>query len=995
MPERIKPIEVTIQYEYIDDNLKKAVKDIHSFETTASSDVGTITKNFNGLKDVYSAVQKSISADNPKIARSMQKVEKTIDNASVSFQRFKNSVQNARNALGTIQGLNRTILSQGRTISPEGIVFNKNKSVNKTLTEQYTAALAASNEANNEAMAAKLRYAQSVKSVATAEQNLIATQNSLNKSIKDAEAATKSLNNRIKGLRQAIKGIRFTALLQLGSVLTRLGRALLNFTEQSSSWIENLNLLENVFTENTEAALDFIDATADNFGLDANAIAEYISTFRQMANAMGQTTEAATQMSEALTRIALDVASLRNVEFDTVISDFTSALAGQVKPVRKYGFDITMYSIDELMEELGYGSVSRTMSQGDKQLARAILLIRQSQDAWGDLSITINTFANQQRMLNDQWNTALRLLGNVALGTFNVTDSFDTAWRSAGLATKAIWTLNGAMLALNQVLSVIVPNTQSIGAGAIATEAEIATDAIEEMDEATTGALADFDKFNVLNKGSNANGSAVTGALEALLNNEYAKYMAEYTKQLESINMYAKDIAATILNVLVPGYKEWYNAQKEITDADTSLEAYLASQGKSIEEFKGSLGDLGKSLLGLFGLIIGIANPFALIISQIVTFAVTNEEFRATVIQLGTQISQVMTDIGSGFANLLQALSPILQVLLEVINGVLNAINAVDGASFAVYGLVAALLIVKGIKVVKWIKGVVTAVQSLNITVSTLNKTLAIGGIIALISLIADLALNWDELSESGRGLRIVLIGVISTILLLKAPWASMLSAMKTFGSWLKGLPSKLKTAQGSFLTFGQSISKAQIAFSALSAVMIGIAWYNALMQMDEGTRKIVATISILIGVLAAAISMWAAFHGAMTLGVAVPIVLGGIAAAIAGAVALTQSTEQKANTFAFANGGFTKGNLFYAGERGPEWVGRQGNTSTIMNDTQMSDIMRRSVAEGVAIGNAGGYNNSRRESRQPIILQVNGKKFLEIVEDEGKKVGKTMARVR
>lgn len=995
MPERIEPIEVTIQYEYIDDNLKKAVKDIQSFETTVSSDVGTITKNFNGLKDVYSSVQKSISADNPKIARSMQKVEKTIDNASVSFQKFQNSVQNARNALGTIQGLNRTILSQGRTISPEGIVFNKNKSVNKTLTEQYTAALAASNEANNEAMAAKLRYAQSVKSVATAEQNLIATQNSLNKSIKDAEAATKSLNNRIKGLRQAIKGIRFTALLQLGSVLTRLGRALLNFTEQSSSWIENLNLLENVFAENTEAALDFIDATADNFGLDANAIAEYISTFRQMANAMGQTTEAATQMSEALTRIALDVASLRNVEFDTVISDFTSALAGQVKPVRKYGFDITMYSIDELMEELGYGSVSRTMSQGDKQLARAILLIRQSQDAWGDLSITINTFANQQRMLNDQWNTALRLLGNVALGTFNVTDSFDTAWRSAGLATKAIWTFNGAMLALNQVLSVIVPNTQSIGAGAIATEAEIATDAIEEMDEATTGALADFDKFNVLNQGSNANGSAVTGALEALLNNEYAKYMAEYTKQLESINMYAKDIAATILNVLVPGYREWYNAQKEITDADTSLEAYLASQGKSIEEFKGSLGDLGKSLLGLFGLIIGIANPFALIISQIVTFAVTNEEFRATVIQLGTQISQVMTDIGSGFANLLQALSPILQVLLEVINGVLNAINAVDGASFAVYGLVAALLIVKGIKVVKWIKGVVTAVQSLNITVATLNKTLAIGGIIALISLIADLALNWDELSESGRGLRIVLIGVISTILLLKAPWASMLSAMKTFGSWLKGLPSKLKTAQGSFLTFGQSISKAQIAFSALSAVMIGIAWYNALMQMDEGTRKIVATISILIGVLAAAISMWAAFHGAMTLGVAVPIVLGGIAAAIAGAVALTQSTEQKANTFAFANGGFTKGNLFYAGERGPEWVGRQGNTSTIMNDTQMSDIMRRSVAEGVAIGNAGGYNNNRRESRQPIILQVNGKKFLEIVEDEGKKVGKTMARVR
>lgn len=1014
MAERIEPIEVTIQYEYIDDNLKKAVKDIKSFETTVSSDVGTITKNFNGLKDVYSAVQKSISADNPKIARSMQQVDKAMDNASVSFQKFENSVQNARNALNTIQGLKRTILSQERTISPEGIVFNKNKSVNKTLTEQYTAALAASNEANNEAMTARLRYAQSVKSVASAEQNLIATQNNLNKSTKEAEAATKSLNNRVKGLRQAIRGIRFTSLLQLGSVLTRLGRAMLNFVEQSSSWIENLNLLENVFAENTDAALDFIDATADNFGLDANALAEYIATFRQMANAMGQTTEAATQMSEALTRIALDVASLRNVEFDTVISDFTSALAGQVKPVRKYGFDITMYSIDELMEELGYGSVSRTMSQGDKQLARAILLIRQSQDAWGDLSITINTFANQQRMLNDQWNTALRLLGNVALGTFNVTDSFDTAWRSAGLATKAIWTLNGAFLALNQVLSAIVPNTQSIGAGAIATEAEIATDAIEEMDEATTGALADFDKFNVLNQGSGGSNSAVTSALEALLNNEYAKYMAEYNKQLESINMYAKDIAATILNVLLPGYKEWYNAQKEISDADTSLEAYLASQGKSVEEFEASLGDLGKSLLGLFGLIIGIANPFALIISQIVTFAVTNEEFRATVIQLGTQISKVLTDIGSGFANLLQALSPILQVLLEVINGVLNAINAVDGANLALYALIGILAVIKGIKIAKGIKEIITAVKALNVSTATLQKALAAAGIITFAVILGDLIANWDNLSTAGKALRIVILAILVAITLFNAgsikarlTIATLGKTMRTYANTLtyvrqqqsavatgsNQMSAALMSSNNAIATANKSMSNMfstiMAVVAAVSTLAMGIANYvSGLNSMSTAAKVLIPVIAV----LAAVFTGLAVAKAAAAAGIAAPVWAGITAAAIAAGIVLAAGTAIA--TAKFADGGYTKGNLFYAGESGPEWVGRQGNTSTIMNDTQMSDIMRRSVAEGVAIGNAGSYNN-RRESRQPIILQVNGKKFLEIVEDEGKKVGKTMARVR
>ena len=724
-------------------------------------------------------------------------------------------------------------------------------------------------------------------------------------------------------------------------------------------------------------------------------MAEYVATFKQMANAMGQASETGTQLSQVLTLIALDVSSLRNVDIATVVSDFTSALAGQVKPVRKYGFDITMYSIDELMEEIGFGPMSRTMSQADKQLARAILLIRQSQDAWGDLAKTINTFANQQRVLNDQFQTSLRLMGNLALGTFNVSDSLEEAWQTAGLATKAIWVLNGALMAFNEVLAAFVPNTESIG-GPIAAEAEVATDALEEMEGAASGTLAEFDKFNVLDQGtSSATSDALTAALEAMLNTEYEQYMVQYSERLKEINMYAKDIAATILNVLVPGYREWYDTQSKIEGSDTSLSAYFESTGESMDAFVSKYKNTGKSLLGIAGLLLAIASPFSFFISVLVASGVQNKELSNTLIELGESISTLMSTAGETFVNLVTTMTPVLQIILKISNAFLEMLNAVDGASIAVYALIAGLLVFKGLKLFTSIMQIVSALKQANMTLASVQKVAMVGGIITIISLVYDLATNWDELSESGKGLRIVLIGVIATILLLKAPWASMLSAMKTFGSWLTSLPSKLKTAQGSFLTFGQSISKAQIAFSALSAVLIGIAWYNALMQMDEGTRKIVATISILIGVLAAAISMWAAYHGAMSMGVAVPIVLAGIAAAIAGAAALTQSTEQKANTAAFANGGFTKGNLFYAGERGPEWVGRQGNTSTIMNDTQMSDIMRRSVAEGVAIGNAGGYNNGRRESRQPIILQVNGKKFLEIVEDEGKKVGKTMARVR
>lgn len=1005
MAERLDPIEVVIQYDYIDDNLKKAVKDIESFRTSATSNVETVTKNFNGLKSVYVEMQKSVTSSNPKIARSMQQIEKSIDNAEVSFQNLQNSVKKAQNALNSIKSLRNTITSSGKTVSAEGIVFNKNNTINKTLTEQYSSSLAASQAAVEQAANAKLRYAQSVQRVASAEQNLISTQNNLNKSTKEAEAVTNSLNNRIKGLRQAIKGIRFTSLLALIGTVRRLGQAVLNFVEASSSWIENLNLLESVFKDTTDEALNFVNLAADNFGLDVNALAEYVATFKQMANAMGQASETGTQLSQVLTLIALDVSSLRNVDIATVVSDFTSALAGQVKPVRKYGFDITMYSIDELMEEIGFGSMSRTMSQADKQLARAVLLIRQSQDAWGDLAKTINTFANQQRVLNDQFQTSLRLMGNLALGTFNVNDTLEEAWQTAGLATKAIWVLNGALMAFNEILAAFVPNTESIG-GPIATEAEVATDALEEMEDAASGTLAEFDKFNVLDQGTNtATSDALTAALEAMLNTEYEQYMVQYSERLKEINMYAKDIAATILDVLVPGYREWYDVQSKIEGSDTSLSAYFESTGESMDAFVSKYKNMGKSLLGIAGLLLAITSPFSLFIGVLVTAGVQNEEFRNTLIELGESISTLMSTAGETFVNLVTTMTPVLQIILKISNAFLEMLNAVDGASIAVYALVAGLVIFKGLKLFASIMKIVSALKQANITLASIQKIAMVGGIVTLVILFSDLVTNWNELSDAGKALRIVLIAVVAaltagigiykafgaqigTIIQLTRSMASdVATTSKTMSSSLDGVQVTLANTTKSTKGLASSIAG---LVGGLAVLGVGLASYISGFSEMSTIAKVLVPV---IAALAAAFVGLAVAKAAAAAGIAAPAMAGITAAAIAAGIVLAAGTAISVSKF--AEGGFTSGSLFYAGERGPEWVGRQGNTSTIINDAQMSDIMRSAVAEGVAIGNAGSYNGNRRESTRPIILQVNGKKFLEIVEDEGKKVGKTLARVR
>lgn len=1050
MAERIEPIEVTIRYEYIDDDLKKAVKDIQGFETSTKTTLGQAKKNFSGLKQSYSEIQKSITQSNPKIVASMQKVNRSIENVNVAMRNMEKASASVKRAKSNFESFKRQLTAEDQIVIKDKIYKDTGGEivVDEARTRQYTSMQTAVQNAQKSLQNARDRYKQSIQEVTKAEQALITTQNSLNKSTQAAEQKTEKLNfdikslannsehaaaasntitQKIKGLRQAIKGIRFTSLLALIGAVRRLGQTVLNFVEASSSWIENLNLLESVFKDTTDEALDFVNLAADNFGLDVNALAEYVATFKQMANAMGQASETGTQLSQVLTLIALDVSSLRNVDIATVVSDFTSALAGQVKPVRKYGFDITMYSIDELMEEIGFGSMSRTMSQADKQLARAILLIRQSQDAWGDLAKTINTFANQQRVLNDQFQTSLRLMGNLALGTFNVSDSLEEAWRTAGLATKAIWVLNGALMAFNEVLAAFVPNTESIG-GPIATEAEAATDALEEMQGAASGTLAEFDKFNALDQGtSTATSDALTAALEAMLNTEYEQYMVQYSERLKEINMYAKDIAATILNVLVPGYREWYDTQSKIEGSDTSLSAYFESTGESMDAFVSKYKNAGKSLLGIAGLILAIASPFAFFVGVLVTAGVQNEEFRNTLIELGESISTLMSTAGETFVNLVTTMTPVLQIILKISNAFLGMLNAVDGASLAVYALIAGILIFKGLKLFTSIMQIVSALKQANITLASIQKVAMVGGIITMISLIYDLATNWDKLSDAGKALRIILLGIASAFVLhgilskiMIVDNISLAQVFRNVGQAVALTSGKLDIVNGKLAATSFQASKAGMALSrlgstkgftgfvniagsimgvvaAITALTSALGYFTSNIDKMSGTAKTV--IPIVAAITAAVIGLAVALVAAATpgIGLAKAIAAGVTAAALTAAVTLAIGTAAASakGAAAFAQGGFTSGGLFYAGERGPEWVGRQGNTSTIMNDTQMSDIMRRSVAEGVAIGNAGGYNNSRRESRQPIILQVNGKKFLEIVEDEGKKVGKTMARVR
>ena len=127
-----------------------------------------------------------------------------------------------------------------------------------------------------------------------------------------------------------------------------------------------------------------------SLGLDPENTMQYQATFAQMASSMGDTSETALKLSNALTMIGADLASVRNMDFEDVWQDMASGLTGMSRAMDKYGINIRNANMQQELYNLGINTSISNLSQADKTILRTIILLNNSKYAWADLSNTIN-----------------------------------------------------------------------------------------------------------------------------------------------------------------------------------------------------------------------------------------------------------------------------------------------------------------------------------------------------------------------------------------------------------------------------------------------------------------------------------------------------------------------------------------------------------------------------------------------------------------------------
>lgn len=286
-----------------------------------------------------------------------------------------------------------------------------------------------------------------------------------------------------------------------------------------------------------------------SLGLDPDKVLQYQAQYAQMADSIGMTEEAALNTSKALTMLGTDWASLRNISFDQAWEKFASALAGQSRAVRSLGIDITQATLQEYAYKYGLETAVSEMNQATKAQLRLLAILDQSKVAFGDLANTMQSPANQLRLLQQNFSNLARIIGNIFLPIVakvlpyinGVVIALQRLFQWIGnLLGIKLTNINTSMGGMSDSIGDLIDSGDD-GLGGIADNAGNASDALNNANDSAKKlkrTILGFDELNVLNDNSDDSGSKYNpgsggiGGLgdTGLLDNAIADALADYEK---------------------------------------------------------------------------------------------------------------------------------------------------------------------------------------------------------------------------------------------------------------------------------------------------------------------------------------------------------------------------------------------------------------------------------------------------------------------------------
>lgn len=408
------------------------------------------------------------------------------------------------------------------------------------------------------------------------------TNNRLNRINNTSDKTNKSLN-KVFNLGRIYFWINYTK---------RAAQTIANMMTSAIDFDETLNKFQVSMGNYYERSIKFVNSLTYAFNLSTNSIMNYQATFKNMLDAIGGLGEdgISYQLSETLTRMAIDYASLFNVSIDSAMQQFQSTLSGQIRSIRTTsGYDVSEASIYALYQSIGGTKTMRQLDQVEKRLLR-ILAIQQQMSNTGavdDFAKTLNNSANVLKQMSETWKEIGRWVGQL---TMVYLEPFLEKFLGFSIALREI------LKSINVMQGYQYGN---LGKGGMFGAVEKSAESAEESVQSLKTILLGFDKLNIL-----GNTTTTSGLMPdySLLTNQIAKYESN----LDEVRNNSNKIAENLL--------EWLGYHKEIN-------TYVDEQGNEIENIVWKLED-GLTKIDLIK--ISLSGISAIISSLAISKLITN-----------------------------------------------------------------------------------------------------------------------------------------------------------------------------------------------------------------------------------------------------------------------------------------------------------------------------------------------------------------------------------
>lgn len=376
-----------------------------------------------------------------------------------------------------------------------------------------------------------------------------------------------SLSNQMNGFMR-----NMAKLVSLKAIAEYLGNAVAKFND----FYEATDLFHNAMGNLSGEADTLISKMQGLLGVDPTKAMTYMATIQSLGTSFGLTSDKAYILSKNLTQLAYDEGSYWNKNVAETFTAMSSAISGEIEPIRRLGVDLSQARLQQELLALGFNKQVSSLSQADKAVLRYIAIMKQTANVQGNLAQTIQSPANQIKILKAQLDMLAKSVGSLL---YPAMKSILPPLIAAVQLIREFVQWVAKLMGVKVVFTDFTKSADSVGG--IGDAMDDTTDSTKKAAKALKDYTMGFDELNIIDPTQGSSGSGggasagnILGDVDLSGYDMFKQYNEEFAKQIDAIKQKIKAMLPLIATVAT-ALAAWKltNLIMDIVDAISKMNA--------------------------------------------------------------------------------------------------------------------------------------------------------------------------------------------------------------------------------------------------------------------------------------------------------------------------------------------------------------------------------------------------------------------------------------